>query len=217
MAQLVADQVAGGATKTSAKAAALARFGAEPVKDVPVRDSPAKGPANAPVTIVVFSDFQCPSCKAAMPLLAAVQKKNDKQVRLVHKFYPLSKHLRARDAAYAAIAAMKQGKYWAMEELIFDNQEALADQDLERYAAEIGLDLDKFRADRAAADTKAIVDRDIQDGDAAGLTGTPFIFVNGRLFDPAHFRLDRDLERWVATEIELVGSGSAAPRAKAAE
>ncbi len=203
MTQLVADQVARGAPKANAKAAASLRFGPDSVKDVPVRDSPAKGPADARVTIVAFSDFECPACRAALPLLSAAQAAHPKDVRLVHKFYPLPKHTYAKDAAYAAIAAMRQGKYWAMEELLFDNQDALTPKDLEGYATELGLDLARFRADVAAPETKAMVERDVADAEAAGLKYTPFIFVNGRHFDPTLFRIDKDLDTWIKAELAL--------------
>lgn len=206
MTQVVADQIGRGAPKSNAKAAALARFGTDTVKAIPLHDSPAKGPANAPVTIVVFSDFECPACRAAVPLLSDMQDAYAEHVRLVHKFYPLPKHTRAKGAAYAAIAAMKQGKYWEMEELLFENQEALSEQDLERYAAELKLDMDRFKKDAASAETKAIVERDMKDAEDAGLAYTPFIFVNGRQFDSAYFRLDRDLEKWIETEVELAGA-----------
>jgi protein-disulfide isomerase len=211
MSQLVADQLGRGATKQNAKAAALVRFGADGVKTVPLADSPSKGPANAPVTIVVFSDFECPACRAAVPLLSDAQEARPKEVRLVHKFYPLPKHTHAKGAAYAAYAAMKQNKYWEMEEILFENQEELAERDLERYAEDIGLDMERFRRDRSSVEAKAMVERDIKDGDAAGLGYTPFILVNGRQFDSTYFRLDRDLDTWIATEIELARPKSTPP------
>ena len=210
MSQVVADQIGRGATKQNAKAAALVRFGADGVRTVPLADSPSKGPANAPVTIVVFSDFECPACRAAMPLLSDAQEARPKEVRLVHKFYPLPKHTHAKGAAYAAYAALKQNKYWEMEEVLFENQEELTERDLERYAQDIGLDIERFRKDKASPEAKAMVERDMKDGDAAGLGYTPFVIVNGRQFDGAHFRLDRDLDTWIATEIELARSKSSA-------
>jgi protein-disulfide isomerase len=210
MTQLIADQIGRGTPKANAKAAALARFGLETVKSVPLRDSPARGPEKAPVTIVVFSDFQCPACQAAIPLLEEAQDAHPNEVRLVHKFYPLPKHTRAKDAAYAAYAAMKQGKYWQMEELLFENQDALSDQDLERYAAELKLDIERFRKDKASPEAKAMVERDMQDAEAVDLQYTPFILVNGRQFDSAYFRIDRDLESWIQTEIELAKAGAIA-------
>jgi protein-disulfide isomerase len=209
MTQVVADQLGRGAPKSNAKAAALARFSPDAVKTIPVHDSPTRGPAKAPVTIIVFSDFECPACQAAVPLLSDIQEAHPEHVRLVHKFYPLPKHTHAKGAAYAAYAAMKQGKYWEMEELLFENQDALGEQDLERYAAELKLDLDRFRKDKSSPEAKAMVERDMKDAEEAGLAYTPFIFVNGRLFDSAFFRLDRDLEQWIATEVELASAAAA--------
>lgn len=211
MTQVVADQLGRGAPKANAKAAALARFSPEAVKTIPLHDSPSRGPAKAPVTIVVFSDFECPACQAAVPFLTDVQEAHAEHVRLVHKFYPLPKHTHAKGAAYAAYAAMKQGKYWEMEELLFENQESLGEQDLERYATELKLDLDRFRKDKSSPEAKAMVERDMKDAEEAGLAYTPFIFVNGRLFDSAFFRLDRDIEQWIATEVELASAATSKP------
>jgi protein-disulfide isomerase len=203
MAQLLADQVKAGNPASNAKAAALVRFGTDSVRDVPLAESPARGPEAAPVKIVVFSDFQCPACKAALPLLEELVEAHPTDVRLVHKFFPLPRHPRAKEAAFAAYAALKQGKYWEMERTIFAHQNELSDLDLERYAAEIGLDLAKFRIDRASAEARAFVERDLLHGEAAGVTGTPFILINGRVFESAYFDLKRDLGPWIATEIAV--------------
>ncbi|MBL8741397.1 MAG: thioredoxin domain-containing protein [Myxococcales bacterium] len=204
MANLVAEQVQRGMNRTNAAAAATTRFSPDAVKSVPLRNSPSKGPANAAVTIVVFSDFECPACGAAVPLLSEVADKYPNDVRLVHKYFPLEKHLRAKAAAKAAFAAQKQNKYWAMEKLIFENQSALADEDLDKYAEKVGLDMAQYRLDKASAEAEEVIERDIADGDAAGLKFTPFVLVNGRLFDPNFFRYDRDLEPWILTEKQLV-------------
>jgi protein-disulfide isomerase len=209
MAQLLADKIHQGSTSGDAEGAAAARFGPD-VKEVALRDSPSKGPEDALVTIVAFSDFQCPACKGALPLLDQVVAEHPREVRLVHKFYPLPKHTFAKDAAYAAIAAMKQGKYWAMEKTLFANQDALSKQDLDRYAEEIGLDMARYRRDFSDPTTVAMVERDIKDADALGLAYTPFVFINGRLFDTAYFRYDRDLASWVNTELALKKRGAAA-------
>lgn len=210
MAQLLADQIRAGTAKANAKAAVAARFSPDLVKDVQVGDAPSRGPANAPVTIVVFSDFQCPACKSALPMLETVAAAHSREVRLAHKFYPLPKHTRSKDAAYAAIGAHKQGKYWQMEKIIFEHQETLSDQDLAGFATTLGLDLPRWHADRTAPETKAWVERDVRDGETAGLTHTPFVLINGRLFDPAYFRYDRDLDPWVVTEVQLVRAGHGA-------
>ena len=204
MASLVAEQVERGVNRSNAAQAATLRFAPDTVKAVPLRNSPAKGPASAAVTIVVFSDFECPACGATVPLLSEVADKHPNDVRLVHKYFPLSKHLRAKAAAKAAFAAQKQNKYWAMEKIIFENQSALADEDLDKYAEKVGLDMAQYRIDKASAEADEVIERDIADGDAAGLKFTPFVLVNGRLFDPTYFRYDRDLEPWIETEKKLL-------------
>lgn len=203
-ANFLVRQVERGVPKAQAAAAVNARFSLEAVKAVELADSPTKGPANAPVTIVVFSDFQCPACKATLPLLDETLKKFPGDVRLVHKFYPLKKHTRARYAAYAAAAAQKQGKYWEMERILFENQEALSDRDLEGYADKLKLDMAQFKADYASDAIRQLVDRDIAAGDAAGLTFTPYILINGRVFDPAYFKFDRDFDDWITSEATIV-------------
>lgn len=206
MAELLAKQIQRGSSASEAELAAEVRFSASAVRKVEVRDSPAKGPRDAPVTIVVFSDFQCPACRAALPIIEEAAALHAKDVRLVHKFYPLPKHTQAKPAAYAAIAAMRQGKYWEMERVLFANQAALSERDLEGYAADLGLDLARFRADLKDPTVHAMVERDRADGEAVELTHTPFVLINGRLFDPAYFRWDVDLEPWIRSEAELARS-----------
>ena len=101
----------------------------------------------APVTIVEFSDFQCPYCGAAHPELARLLREFDGQVKLVFKYFPLSAHERAMPAARAAEAAARQGKFWEMHDLLFEHQHELEDADCERYASALGLDMERFKAD----------------------------------------------------------------------
>ena len=209
-ATLLADQVRRGVAKAQAASAVNARFAADAVKKVDVGKSPTKGPENAPVTIVVFSDFQCPACKATLPVFEEAMKANPGQVRLVHKFYPLEKHTRARQAAYAAVAAMKQGKYWDMEKILFANQEALSDEDLTRYAEKLGLDAVKFNQDLRSDATKELVDVDVFLGEEVGVRYTPFVLINGRVFDTTYFKYDRDLDEWIKTEAALAKKPEAA-------
>ena len=91
-----------------------------------------------------------------------------------------------------------------MEKMIFENQDSLSDEDLERYAAKIGLDLERYRVDRVSEEAEQVIARDLDDGEAAGVHHTPFVLVNGRLFDPKLFRYDRDFESWLETEKKLV-------------
>lgn len=212
-ARLLAQKVREGATEVTAREIFKIRFAPNSVKQVDVADSPARGPANAVVTIIVFSDFECPHCKLTMPKLDRAFEKFSPRVRLVHKFYPLRQHFHAEAAARAAIAAHNQGKYWEMERTLFEHQSALTEVDLETYAQELGLDLKRFRADLQAERTSKILARDHEDGERAGLSGTPFILVNGREFDSAYFHVDPDLDAWIKMELELAGiTGKAVAR-----
>ncbi len=185
-----------------ARAAYGARFGPD-VKKVDIGDSPSRGPADAPVTIVIWSDFECPHCRFAMPILDSIFKKYAPRIRLVHKFYPLRAHLNAEPSARAAIAAQNQGHYWEMEQLLFANQSKQTQADLDRYAASLNLDMSRYTRDLQSEKTSAALARDRADADRFGLDGTPFILINGRPFDLDYFKLDGDLEAWVALEVQM--------------
>ncbi|MFO0612768.1 MAG: thioredoxin domain-containing protein [Polyangiaceae bacterium] len=199
MAQLISDKLQSGLSRADAEAAAAARFGPD-VKKVAVRDSPTRGPADAPVTIIVWSDFECPHCAHGVPILEQFQAEHRADVRLVHKMFPLEKHAKARGAAIAAIAALRQGKYWQMEKMIFENQDHLDPSDLKRYAEAVGLDLERYEHDIDDPITEAWVNRDVKDGNEAGLQSTPYILINGRHFDLDYFKYP-DLPGWVEFEI----------------
>lgn len=203
-ARFLVERARSGDSNNEAIVAFATRFSPD-IKKVDLADSPAKGPASAKVTVVVWSDYECPACGHFVPLVERVFEKHKDEIRLVHKLYPLNSHSHSRPAARAALAAKKQGKYWEMEKVLFSHQKALEDADLEGYAKEIGLDLNKFRKD--FADTKAadeIIDRDRDEADKHGLTGTPFILINGREIDLALFKIERDLEPWILTELEII-------------
>ena len=122
----------------------------------------------------------------------------------------------AMGAAMAAGCAHAQGRFWAFHDLLFKNQQKLADEDLLGYAKELGLDVAKWKADWAAEPTADAVARARKLGDALGVTGTPAMFINGREYDIAKFDLGEDLQDWIRLEIELAGGTAAAPRASAA-
>jgi protein-disulfide isomerase len=207
-ATLLADKVHQGATAEEGRTVYATRFGPT-IKKVDLADSPAKGPADAPVTIIVWSDFQCPHCRIALPMIEGIFDKFSPKVRLVHKFYPLHSHTTAEPAARAAVAAQNQGHYWEMERLLFSHQDAQLPKDLDAYAKELRLDPTRFRADLVADATTKIITRDRADADRSGLTGTPFILINGREFDLSFFHLETDLEAWIALEVELAGKAPA--------
>jgi protein-disulfide isomerase len=151
----------------------------QPVQNISVDDDPSRGDANAPVTIVEFTDFQCPACAAMHPVLEEVLKSYGNKVRFVVRDFPLNQHENARKAAEAANAANAQGKFFEYIAVLFKNQKALDVPSLKKYASELGLDRVKFDAalDRSVYATE--VAKDISDGEVYGVGSTPTIFVNG--------------------------------------
>jgi protein-disulfide isomerase len=140
---------------------------------------PVWGNRNAPVTIVVFSDFQCPFCSRAVSTLKQLEDDYKGKLRIAFKQLPLPFHDKAHLAAEAALAANEQGKFWPYHDKLFANQQALDRPSLEKYAEELGLNMAKFRAALDSGKYKAKVDKDAQEGAAVGATGTPTFFING--------------------------------------
>ncbi|HEX3905569.1 MAG TPA: thioredoxin domain-containing protein [Polyangia bacterium] len=147
--------------------------------DVHVGDAPVKGPASAPVTLVAWSDFQCPFCSRAVPTVRQLETDYKGKLRIAFKQFPLPFHDKAHLAAEAALAANEQGKFWQMHDKMFANQQALDRPSLEKYAQEIGLDMTKFKAALDSGKFKDKVDAEDKEGAAFGVTGTPTFFVNG--------------------------------------
>jgi len=205
-ARFLLERVQAGLSRSDIQRAYSMRFGSD-VRSVDIADSPTRGPKNAPVTIMIWSDFECPACRRLVPMIEHIFEEHDQDVRLVHKLYPLSKkHPHAEIAARAAFAAKLQGKSWEMEKALFENQPKLSDQTINEIAEELGLDMKKFRADAESDAAKKVIDRDVADADRSGLSGTPFILINGREFDFSLFRPEPDLEAWITMEIKLAQS-----------
>lgn len=150
-----------------------------PALAISTDDDPSRGAPNAPVTVVVFSDFQCPSCGANHPMIDETTKAYGTQVRLVLRDFPLPMHEFARKAAEAADAANAQGKYFEYADILFKNQRALDVASLKKYATEIGLNRVRFDAALDSGAYAAEVDHDIADGEQYGIHSTPTVFVNG--------------------------------------
>jgi protein-disulfide isomerase len=162
-----------------APAAAAAPPPGQPVQ-VDIRpDDPAKGNPRAPVTVVVFSDFQCPYCSRVEPTLKQVEQAYPQEVRLVWKNKPLDFHPNAMPAALAAEAAREQGKFWPMHDKMFAAQQELSPAAYERWARELGLDVARFKAAQASPAVKARVEADDQLAGRLGIDGTPTLVVNG--------------------------------------
>jgi protein-disulfide isomerase len=148
---------------------------------VSTEGAPVRGAADAPVTVVEFSDFECPFCKQAQPTIKQVLERYPGKVRLAYRDFPLdSIHPQARRAAEAARCASDQGKFWEYHDVLFTQSPQLALEDLRRYAGQVGLDVTKFDGCLAAGVHKATVQRDLDEGNRLGITGTPAFFINGR-------------------------------------
>jgi protein-disulfide isomerase len=143
--------------------------------------SPAKGPKDAPVTIVEFLDYQCPFSRSSTELIDEVFASYPQKIRLVVKQFPLAQlHRDAQAAAKAALAAHRQGKFWEMHDLLFEKQHALDYERLRKYARVLGLDVERFEADMASADLDGELRADIAVGRNAKVSGTPTFFVQGK-------------------------------------
>jgi protein-disulfide isomerase len=153
-----------------------ARFVDAKCYQIDIKDAPVRGNPEAKVTIVEFSDFECPHCRMAEPWLKQILDEYPKDVKLVFMNYPLPMHTNAQTAAAAAVAAGKQKKFWAYHDKLFDNQDKLRMPDLLRYAEELKLDVERFKADLEAA--KPRVARDKALGEKLDITGTPSMYIN---------------------------------------
>ncbi len=143
------------------------------------KDSPVKGPKDAPVTIIEFTDFQCPWCKRSQDSVKATEQAYGNKIKLVDRMFPLtSMHPRAMPSAEAAFCAKEQGKYWEFREKLFASP-TMSDADFKQFAKEEGLNEKKFDACMASHKYAALVQNDIADGQRFGVQGTPTFFVNG--------------------------------------
>jgi protein-disulfide isomerase len=157
----------------------------EPLRVEVAATGPAVGPANAPVTIVEFTDFQCPFCSRVIPTLEEVRAKYGDKVRLVVRQFPLNIHPNARKAAEASLCANEQGKFRELHDAMFRNQQELAVNLLKSKAAELGMNAEQFNACLDSGKYAGQVEADVRAGEAVGVTGTPALFINGRLVSGA--------------------------------
>jgi protein-disulfide isomerase len=146
---------------------------------------PSRGPANASVEIIEFSDFQCPYCLRAYPIVKQVLNTYGNRVRLVYRHYPLPNHPDARPAAEAAACAAEQGKFWEYHDRLFEHQAKLGNAELKQYATDVGLESRQFIECLEARKYQKDVDADLAAGRDAGISGTPGFFINGRPLDGA--------------------------------
>jgi protein-disulfide isomerase len=142
------------------------------------------GPSDAPVTLVEYGDFECPYCGKAHPIVKRIIEQMGERLRFVFRNFPLNTiHAHAGVAAQAAEAAAAQGKFWEMHDLLFENQEHLADADLNSYALKLGLEIYRFQSDLSGEVFATRVRDDFRGGIRSGVNGTPTFFVNNLRYD----------------------------------
>jgi predicted DsbA family dithiol-disulfide isomerase len=174
--------------------------------------SPSRGPAGAPVVLIEFSDFECPFCSRVVPAIQQVEKTYGEQVRVVFRQFPLNIHPNAQKAAEAALCADEQGKFWELHDAMFASQRELGVEQLKTKATGLGLDATRFNDCLDSGKLAARVASDLADGQKAGVTGTPAMFVNGRFISGAvPFQT---LEKLIDDELSRKGI---APKKAAAE
>jgi len=152
---------------------------------IDIAGAPRKGNAKASITLIEFSDFQCPFCARVGPTLDQIEKTYGERVQVVFKHLPLRIHPKAPAAHAAAEAAHRQGKFWEMHDLIFANQREMSPESYEKYAQQLGLDVERFRKDVGSTEVRARVQRDSDAAAGLGVTGTPAFFINGRFLSGA--------------------------------
>ncbi len=172
----------------------IARYASIKGNEIPAGASPRNGAKKPLVTLVVFTDFECPFCARTADRIHELLRRHPEDIAVVHKNYPLSSHQNAEQAARAAYAAFKQDKFWEMHDVLFSASGSPLDRArMETMAEGLGLDLDKFKEDFASPAATAAIAADKKLGEQLGVSGTPTIFVNGRLVEGGLSRLDERL------------------------
>ncbi len=146
-----------------------------------------QGPDSARVILVEYGDYECPYCGAAYPVVKRVQRKMERDLCFAFRNFPLTEtHPHALHAAYAAEAAALQDKFWEMRDILFENQDALEDDDLLHYAQQLDLDTDQFVRDFSSDEVADKVEQDFNSGVRSGVNGTPTFFINGLRYDGSY-------------------------------
>ena len=179
----------------------MERFGPREPESINIQGAPCRGSDRAPVTMVVFSDFQCPYCGMAVKLTQVVEREAGERLRVCFKHWPLKRHPKARLAAQAAVAAQLQGKFWPMHDKLFANAKALEREDLVGYAQDLGLDVERFERELDSAQVKTRVDQDTAEAKRLKLSGTPAFLINGRRM--TDYKTVPDFLDWIAEAVVL--------------
>jgi protein-disulfide isomerase len=145
-----------------------------------------QGPADAPIALIEYGDYECPYCGEAYPIVKAIQQRLGERLCFAFRNFPLiNAHPHAQHAAEAAEAAGVQGKFWEMHDLLFENQDALEDEDLAEYASDLGLDARRLIGEVLSGAHIVRVREDFRSGARGGVNGTPTFFINGTRYDGA--------------------------------
>jgi protein-disulfide isomerase len=179
-ARYLARLVSEGLEKSEIEDLFAARYDPKKKVAIDTADAPVRGAPMAKLSIVEFSDFECPYCGAAHPMLSGLLAEFKGQVNLVFKNFPLEGHKNSVPAARAAVAAQLQGKFWEMADALFEHQRELSPEKIRALAEEIGLDMQRFDSDMSSEAVQKRVERDKKEGSSLGVQGTPSLFVNGR-------------------------------------
>lgn len=202
----VARSVRAGKDRKALKELFATRFDPKAVTEIELGSAPTVGPADAPVTIVEWADFECPFCGQMRTIIELLMERFPGQIRLAYKFYALPMHAHAFDGARAAVAALNQGKFWEMHKLLFENQEHLESTDLLKYAKKLDLDVAQFRKDYASDATEERIKEDMRRADELKLDGTPMIYINGRKLPSDQLEpFLPELVQWISLDIENAG------------
>lgn len=181
-----------------------------PRVDVSVDPGRVRGDRDAPVTIVEFSDFQCPFCQRVYPVIKGILSKYDGKVKLAYRDYPLRQaHAQAQMAAEASRCAGEQGKFWEYHDQLFEKPNQLAREALEAHAASVGLEARDFQACLESGRYGGSIERDVQDGDQAGVNGTPAFFINGIFVSGA--QPASVFEKTIESELSAIKPAASAP------
>lgn len=170
--------------------------------DIDLRDHPVIGNPDAKVVFVEYACFECPFCAHLAPKLKELKKRFGSDVAYYYKFFPVRSHPRGVASALAGLAAKRQGKFWEMYSLMYANRTDLGDEDLLRYAKEVGLDVAKFTADIKDKALMSVLQKDKLEGMRFGVEGTPTFFVNGKMYQGRSEYAD--IADRIAEELDIV-------------
>ena len=174
------------------------------IQEIDTSGLPVKGPMDAPFEIVVFSDFECPSCAELATVLDQLTVEYPEQVKIVFMNYPLRSHRHSRAAAAAALAAGRQGRFWAFHDALFDNHDQLSPQKIDDIAQDLKLDTARLKREMSHPEVTAALKRDASEVARLGISGTPTVFVNGKIL------WDHSMKSFQA----LIGRQTAGPEKK---